>query len=39
MDETEPDYLIKIVLIGDTGVGKTNLLSRFARDQFNTDWS
>lgn len=37
MDSTEPDYLIKIVLIGDTGVGKTNLLSRFSRDQFNPD--
>lgn len=37
MDTTEPDYLLKIVLIGDSGVGKTNLLSRFARDQFNPD--
>lgn len=37
MDTTEPDYLLKIVLIGDTGVGKTNLLSRFSRDQFNPD--
>jgi small GTP-binding protein len=35
MDATEADYLIKIVLIGDSGVGKTNLLSRFTRDQFN----
>lgn len=37
MDSTEPDYLLKIVLIGDTGVGKTNLLSRFSRDMFNPD--
>jgi small GTP-binding protein len=35
MDATEADYLIKIVLIGDSGVGKTNILSRFTRDQFN----
>lgn len=37
METAEPDYLIKIVLIGDTGVGKTNLLSRFSRNQFNPD--
>eukprot|EP00878_Enallax_costatus_P032573 GHUV01035808.1.p1 GENE.GHUV01035808.1~~GHUV01035808.1.p1 ORF type:complete len:101 (+),score=7.13 GHUV01035808.1:132-434(+) len=29
------DYLFKLVLIGDAGVGKTNLLSRFARNQFD----
>ena len=28
-------YLVKIVLIGNSGVGKTNLLSRFATDQFS----
>ncbi|KAK8866355.1 hypothetical protein M9Y10_009317 [Tritrichomonas musculus] len=31
----DPDFLLKIVLIGESGVGKTNLLSRFSRDQFN----
>eukprot|EP01071_Lankesteria_metandrocarpae_P004117 Lankesteria_metandrocarpae@DN3384_c0_g1_i1.p1 len=31
------DYLYKIVLIGDSGVGKTNLLSRFTRDEFNLE--
>ena len=31
----EPDFLLKIVLIGESGVGKTNLLSRFSRDEFN----
>ena len=34
----EPDYLIKIVLIGDSGVGKTNLLSQFARNKFVQDF-
>jgi small GTP-binding protein len=34
---SEPDFLIKIVLIGDSGVGKTNLLARFSRDQFRID--
>lgn len=28
------DYLYKIVLIGDSGVGKSNLLSRFTRNEF-----
>lgn len=29
------EYLFKIVLIGDSAVGKSNLLSRFARDEFD----
>ena len=31
------DHLFKIVLVGDSGVGKSNLLSRFTRDTFTTD--
>ncbi|RKP31851.1 ras-domain-containing protein [Metschnikowia bicuspidata] len=31
------EYLYKIVLIGDSGVGKSNLLSRFTRDEFNLE--
>jgi small GTP-binding protein len=33
-DYDDADYLVKIVLIGDSGVGKTNILARFTRDQF-----
>uniref|UniRef100_M1BIF3 Ras GTPase; Sigma-54 factor, interaction region n=1 Tax=Solanum tuberosum TaxID=4113 RepID=M1BIF3_SOLTU len=32
--DEEYDYLFKIVLIGDSGVGKSNLLSRFTRNEF-----
>ena len=30
----EYDYLFKVVLIGDSGVGKSNILSRFTRNEF-----
>ncbi|KAG0498108.1 hypothetical protein HPP92_002438 [Vanilla planifolia] len=33
-DEQTQGYLFKIVLIGDSAVGKSNLLARFARDEF-----
>jgi small GTP-binding protein len=31
------DFLFKIVLIGDSGVGKSNLLSRFTKNEFNLE--
>ncbi|CAH9086048.1 unnamed protein product [Cuscuta europaea] len=33
-EEQSEDYLFKIVLVGDSAVGKSNLLARFARDEF-----
>ncbi|KAI5181967.1 Ras-related protein Rab-11A [Nematocida sp. AWRm80] len=35
-EDQEYEYLYKIVLIGDSGVGKTNLLERLAHNRFNT---
>lgn len=34
---TDYDYLYKIILIGDSGVGKSNILSRFTRDAFSPE--
>ena len=30
-------HVILVVLIGDSGVGKSNLLSRFTRNEFNLE--
>ncbi|XP_047313328.1 ras-related protein RABA1g-like [Impatiens glandulifera] len=35
--EDDYDYLYKVVLIGDSGVGKSNLLTRFTRNEFSMD--
>ncbi|CAF1280056.1 unnamed protein product [Adineta ricciae] len=36
--EVEFDYLFKILIIGDSGVGKTTILQRFAQDYFSTEY-
>ncbi|KAM0944656.1 putative small GTPase, P-loop containing nucleoside triphosphate hydrolase [Dioscorea sansibarensis] len=35
--DKEYDYFFKLVLVGDSDVGKSNLLSRFARDNFSLE--
>ena len=32
-----PLFVVAVVLIGDSGVGKSNLLSRFTRNEFNLE--
>lgn len=31
------DYSIKIVIVGDSGVGKSNILTRYVQNEFNMD--
>lgn len=38
-NKKEYDYLFKLVLIGDSAVGKSCLLLRFADDAFNDNYS
>ena len=37
MSQENFDELYKIVLIGDSGVGKSNILSRYIHDEFSID--
>ena len=36
-ESSNADYIFKIVLTGDSGVGKSNLLSRFTRNEFSLE--
>lgn len=38
MAKKQYDLLFKLLLIGDSGVGKTCILYRFSEDQFNTSF-
>lgn len=32
------DYLVKLIIIGDSGVGKTNILMRFCEQDFKNNY-
>ena len=34
-DYNKEDYKVKLIIVGDSGVGKTNLITRFASDKFD----
>jgi len=36
-EDYDVDLIYKIVLIGDSGVGKSNLITRFTKDEFNIE--
>lgn len=36
--EQEFDYLFKVVIVGNSGVGKTAFLLRFAEDRFQSSY-
>ena len=37
MDDSSYDFIAKIVILGESAVGKTNLLTRYAQNQFDSD--
>ena len=36
-DQVGYDYIFKVVMVGDSGVGKSNLLNRFTKNEFNPE--
>ena len=34
MEEEEYEMMVKIIIIGDSSIGKTNIISKYLRNQF-----
>lgn len=39
MDINDTDYIFKVIIIGNSGVGKSSLLLKYTRDKFNRDYN
>jgi len=37
MKAEQYDFLLKIVIVGDSGVGKSNILTRFTKNEFSVE--
>lgn len=37
--DDEVDYILKIIVVGDSGVGKTNLIQRYTKDKFSPEFA
>ena len=38
-ENKEFDYMFKLILIGSAGVGKSNILLKYTKDQFSEGWN
>ena len=38
MEEEGYDVLFKIILVGDTSVGKTNIINKYIKNEFHEDF-
>ena len=36
-EDTEYDFLFKMIMLGDSGVGKSNIIARFTKNEFSFD--